>query len=243
MDKELYDFLRTRLELREKTYILTTLTGVKAGAKTILDERGQRIHGEESPTSEWPLAKVPILLTLEGEDYFLEALEKNSEVLLLGSGHVSRAIATLLEFIGCKVTVADDRGEYLQEGFFSPTVKLVQVDFAHLEKALPLGIYNGIIVVTRAHEFDYISLSQLRPHLSSYIGIMGSRKRVFHVIEALIKDHWTKEERACIHGPIGLDIGSETPEEIALSIVSEYLAVWRGKKEVNFLSHKRGDLQ
>ena len=93
-----------------------------------------------------------------------------------------------------------------------------------------LDEYNGFIIVTRAHEYDNICLEQLRGYLPTYMGVMGSQKRIHHAFEVLREQGWTQDELDMVYAPIGLDLGAQTPEEIALSIVSEYLAVVRGKK-------------
>ena len=95
---------------------------------------------------------------------------------------------------------------------------------------LPLDEYTGFIIVTRAHEYDNICLEQLRGYLPTYMGVMGSQKRIHHAFEVLREQGWTQDELDMVYAPIGLDLGAQTPEEIALSIVSEYLAVVRGKK-------------
>ena len=95
---------------------------------------------------------------------------------------------------------------------------------------MPLNEYNGFIIVTRAHEFDNVCLEQLREQLPTYMGIMGSQKRVHYALEMMRAQGWTQDEIDLLYAPIGLNIGCQTPEEIALSIVSEYLAVTRGKK-------------
>ena len=95
---------------------------------------------------------------------------------------------------------------------------------------LPLDEYNGFIIVTRAHEYDNVCLEQLRDYLPTYMGVMGSQKRIHYAFEVLREQGWTQEELDMVYAPIGLDLGAQTPEEIALSIVSEYLAVVRGKK-------------
>ncbi|MDU2117111.1 MAG: XdhC family protein, partial [Veillonella sp.] len=92
---------------------------------------------------------------------------------------------------------------------------------------LPLDEYTGFIIVTRAHEYDNICLEQLRGYLPTYMGVMGSQKRIHHAFEVLREQGWTQDELDMVYAPIGLDLGAQTPEEIALSIVSEYLAVVR----------------
>ena len=122
--------------------------------------------------------------------------------------------------------------------FFDSRVKRVHLDFKSLKDNLNLHAYTGIVVVTRAHEFDSICLHQVRHVLPTYVGVMGSQKRIFHAFEVLKEEGWTQQELDMLYGPIGLDLGAQTPEEIALSIVAEYMAV-SYRKQGGFLSKKR----
>ncbi len=199
-----------------------------SGTSFVVDQEGTLLEGALPKDFSLDAVKLHKVLTFDGEEYFCDAPERDPEVLVLGAGFVSRAVSDLLLSIGCRVTVADDRPEYLVPEFFDPRVERRVIDFEKLDE-LPLRIYNGIIVVTRAHEYDSISLRQLRDYLDVYIGIMGSSKRIYYAKKNLAEEGWSAEELDALYAPIGLDIGAQTPEEIALSIVSEYLAVVRGK--------------
>lgn len=224
----------------ETHFLLTRLTGAKKGEKILYNARGECLMGTTLPQTFIVSPQVPTLIYVADEEYFVEAVENNPEILILGAGHVSRSIADILEFIDCQVTVVDDRAEFLQPGYFSISTKLVHAAFANLNDKVDIKRYKGIVIVTRAHEFDAVCLRQLRPFLQKYIGIIGSKKRIFHVLSALASEGWTQAELDSIYGPIGLDIGAETPEEIAISIVSEYLAVTQGKISSASLKHTRG---
>ena len=176
--------------------------------------------------------------TSEPIQQYSNIVEKAPEILILGAGHVSRCVADQFLFIGCGVTVVDDRKEYLKPEFFDLRVQRMHLDFKELQERLPLDSYTGIVVVTRAHEFDSVCLHQVRHVLPTYVGVMGSHKRIHHAFEVLRQEGWTDMEVNQLYGPIGLDIGAQTPEEIALSIVSEYVAVERHRKG-QFLSAKR----
>lgn len=233
-----YDVMREQLDTNEKAYLVTALSGNQKGEKVVYNEKGEVLFGE--PFVDFTLEENHIheVLTIGDVEYFVQPVEKNPAVLVLGAGHVSRAIADLLLFIGCEVTVVDDRPEYLKPEFFDDRVIRVCTAFETLKETMPLNGYTGFIIVTRAHEFDNICLNQLRDQMHVYKGIMGSSKRIHYALEALRVEGWSEDELSTIYGPIGLDIGCQTPEEIALSIVSEYLAVMRGKKG-GFLSAKK----
>lgn len=237
-----YEIMHERLRQQQESIMVTVLSGPRQGDKILYDQSGKVVFGEALDGIVIPGTALNQLHVFDGVECFLQPIEKDPEVLILGAGHVSRCVANALLAIGVHVTVADDRIEYLKEEFFAQDVKRVHIDFHHLGDALPLTSYQGIIVVTRAHEFDSVSLHQLRHLLPMYIGVMGSSKRIHHAFEALHQEGWTEKELDMLYGPIGLDLGAQTPEEIALSIVAEYLAVVRGKNGM-MLSKRRKDVE
>ena len=226
----LYELIEQRLEREEPSVMVTILSGEREGEKVLYSPTGEVVYGNGIDG----LCIVPKqrneILNIGSMECFIQPVEKDPEVLVLGAGHVSRCIADMLLFIGCHVTVVDDRPEYVRADFFDERVKRMCIDFRNLQGELPLSTYKGIIIVTRAHEYDSICLHQLRDYVgTTYMGLMGSHKRIFHAFEVLKEEGWTQEELDLLYGPIVLELGAETPEEIALSIVSEFLAVTRGK--------------
>lgn len=225
----IYDVMKEELALEQDSILVTILSGPRQGEHSIYRKDGHLLYGPCIDGFDAKNIRINTLCQVGGIEIFIQAVEKDPQVLVLGAGHVSRAITDLLLFIGCKVTVVDDRSQYLVPAFFDSRVERVCLDMHRIKESLPLSIYNGFIVVTRAHEFDNVCLDQLRDQLPTYMGVMGSQKRIHYAMEHLRQAGWTEEELKKIHAPIGLDIGGQTPEEIALSIVSEYLACVRGK--------------
>lgn len=225
----IYDVMKENLLSSDAAILVTVLSGPRVGQKTIYKTDGEVLFGEPIEGLDATKALVNQLVWVEGVECFIQEVEKDPSVLVLGAGHVSRAITDLLLFIGCQVTVVDDRQEYLLPEFFDSRVKRVCLPLDGFKDSLPLSTYNGFIVVTRAHEYDNICLNQLRGQLPTYMGVMGSQKRIQYARQILLSDGWSREELDMIYAPIGLAIGAQTPEEIALSIVAEYLAVTRGK--------------
>ena len=233
----LMDIAQERMAKNEASLIVTILSGERQGDKVMYSYTGDVLYGNAIEGFTVPQRIEPQLFSIEDMECFLQPIEKDPEVLVLGAGHVSRCVADQFLFIGCGVTVVDDRAEYLREDFFDPRVKRVHLDFNNLQEHLNLHAYTGIVVVTRAHEFDSVCLHQVRSVLPTYVGVMGSHKRIFHAFEVLKEEGWTQQELDMLYGPIGLDLGAQTPEEIALSIVAEYMAV-SYRRRGGFLSKK-----
>ncbi len=236
--ESIYDIMKDRLQVTESTFLVTILSGPRQGDRTIYNQDGDILYGDAIEGFTLNRVKPNALCVFGSTECFVEPVEKDPSVLVLGAGHVSRAITDLLLFIGCRATVVDDRPEYVVPEFFDERVTRKCLPLDDFRDKLPLDEYNGFIIVTRAHEFDNTCLEQLRDQLPTYMGVMGSQQRIHYALENLKAKGWTQEELDMIYAPIGLDLGAQTPEEIALSIVSEYLAVVRGKQG-QFLRRKR----
>jgi xanthine dehydrogenase accessory factor len=143
-------------------------------------------------------------------------------VFLFGAGHVAQPTARLASFAGFRVRVVDDRPEYANAERF-PDAEEIQVvaDFDAALRGTAIDRSGFIVIVTRGHLHDKTVLMQALRTPAGYIGMIGSRRKRDHIFNALLKQGFTEADLKRVHSPIGLDIGAETPEEIALSIVSE----------------------
>ena len=163
----------------------------------------------------------------------IELLKAAPSLVILGGGHVGRALALLGRELGYDVTVADDREEYVRPGRFPAEVKTVRTnrDYELAAGALPRGRDRYVAVVSRCWETD---LAAIRPWLAPdaptarYLGLIGSARKVRGVLARLAEEGVPEEKIRAIRAPIGLSIGAVTPEEIAVSILAEVTAVRRG---------------
>jgi xanthine dehydrogenase accessory factor len=163
----------------------------------------------------------------------IELLTASPALVILGGGHVGRALARLGRDLGYDVTVGDDREEYARPERFPPGVRAVRTtrDYELPATALSPGRDRYVAVVSRCWETD---LAALRPWLvpgappARYLGLIGSARKVRGVLERLSAEGVPHEKLSEIRAPIGLSIGAVTPEEIAVSILAEVTAVRRG---------------
>lgn len=153
-------------------------------------------------------------------------------VFLYGAGHVARCTAQLTTMMGFRTVVLDDRADFANVMRFPDADQLVVLD--SFEHALPcsdedssasLGTDAFIVILTRGHVHDKTVLAQALRTPARYIGMIGSRKKRDDVYAALRSEGFSEEDISRCHCPIGLSIGAQTPEEIALSIVAELVAV------------------
>src|SRR5690606_27181970 len=113
---------------------------------------------------------------------------------------------------------------------FPDAARVLEADFTDPFRDIPLGASSYLVLVTRGHKYDYEALRDIlrRDLRLAYIGMVGSQRRVRAAFEQLIREDIPAERLATVHAPIGLDIGAETPEEIALSIAGELVRARRG---------------
>lgn len=173
----------------------------------------------------------PVLLELEydGKDYrvFWDKLSRRHSALILGAGHISQPLCMLLAELGYEVTVVDDRPDFANTQRFPQATQVVCRNFGQALAELSLSSYGAIIIVTRGHRSDVECLLAVIDQPAAYIGMIGSQGRVRRVLRSLTEDGFAAEALQRLRAPIGLDIGAETPVEIALSIVAEIVAVNR----------------
>ena len=158
----------------------------------------------------------------------LEVHEPPATLLIVGGGHIGKALVTIGDLCGFSVVVVDDRADYANPERFPEADRVVCGDFAEVLGELPIDSNTYIVTVTRGHKHDEISLRQVAGSAAAYVGMIGSKRRVSAVLQHLIEDGLDPEAVRRVHTPIGLDIGAETPEEIAVAIMAEVVQVRRG---------------
>jgi xanthine dehydrogenase accessory factor len=166
---------------------------------------------------------------LRGLRLLFEISRPPLELVICGGGHVGQAVARAARLLDFIVTVIDDRADFAsREKFPDPEVRLVADDFTSALRSLKIVPITHIVIVTRGHRHDEICLREVIDKPARYIGMIGSRRRTTTIREHLRREGVAAELLRRIHAPIGLDIGAQTPEEIALSILAEIVLVRRG---------------
>jgi xanthine dehydrogenase accessory factor len=158
----------------------------------------------------------------------LEVHERAATLLVVGGGHIGSALATVGNLCGFSVAVVDDRADFANAERFPQADTVICGDFVETLRKFPIDANTYIVCVTRGHKHDEASLRQVAGSPAAYVGMIGSRRRVGIVLNHLIEDGADPEAVARVHTPVGLDIGAETPEEIAVSIMGEVIRVRRG---------------
>ncbi len=150
------------------------------------------------------------------------------ELIILGGGHIAVPLVKIGRLLGYRVTVIDDRPEFVSTERFGDADRTICCDFDDLEKVLVLGPGSSVIIVTRGHKHDLDCLRKVIKYPLAYLGMIGSRRKVELARQKLIEENFAEEVINRVHMPLGLDIGAQTPAEIAVSIAAEMIKERRG---------------
>jgi xanthine dehydrogenase accessory factor len=164
-------------------------------------------------------------------DVYIEPIEPSPELYVIGAGHVGFHLARLAEEVGFNVHVVDDREKFANAERFPTAAEIVVEDIPAWIARANLPPHAYAVIVTRGHTNDLEALRALAPRELRYLGLIGSRAKVARIYEELSKDRMSAEALRRVHAPIGLDIGAVTPQEIAVSILAELIAVKHGKEQ------------
>jgi xanthine dehydrogenase accessory factor len=158
----------------------------------------------------------------------LEVFERPARLVIAGGGHIGKALSVVASLCGFRVTVVDDRPEYASAERFPEADQVLRGRFDEVLSEMPVDGSTYVVCVTRGHRHDEVSLKATVGRGAAYVGMIGSRRRVKAVLQHLVEAGIDPEDAAAVHTPIGLDIGAQTPEEIAVSIMAEIIQVRRG---------------
>jgi len=161
-------------------------------------------------------------------DVFLEVVEPQPTLVLVGAGHIAVPLAQMGKMLSFEVIVLDDREKFANRERFPDADQVLAADFGPSLASLKITRATYIVIITRGHQYDEEALMEVAESPAAYIGMIGSRRRVQAVRDNLAAVGFDPAKVDRVHAPIGLEIGAETPEEIAVSIMAEIIAVRRG---------------
>jgi len=156
---------------------------------------------------------------------FVEPINPSPLIVVIGAGHVGKAVAHLAKWLGYRVAISDDRPEFCTPetnpgaDYFYPT------EMKSLPDQLNITNQTYLILTTRGASTDIEGLPSLLKTSAGYIGIIGSKRRWVETVKQLSLNGITRQELSRVHSPIGLELNAETPEEIAVSILAEILMI------------------
>jgi xanthine dehydrogenase accessory factor len=158
----------------------------------------------------------------------LDLFEAPARLVIVGGGHVGLALARIGSIVGFSVVVLDDREEFANAERFPMADQVIYGDVGESLDAMHFDETVYSVLVSRGHTVDALALRHTVSRGGAYVGMIGSRRRTATVLQMLRDEGYSAEDLAKVHTPVGLDIGAETPEEIALAILAEMVLIRKG---------------
>jgi len=174
------------------------------------------------------VGNVESFITDDGTEVFVEGFTTPPTLVMVGGGHVGKATADLAHTLGYRVFVVDDRPEFANAERFPYAEQIVVASYDKWPDYLEVNVNSFVVAATRGHRFDDMALESALTTRARYIGLLGSRRKNMMIYQRLTHQGTPVERLKEVHAPIGLDIGALTPEELAVSIMSEIIMVRRG---------------
>ncbi len=233
-EREFFAKLLAHLEARRRGWLATALREGAGGVRT-----GRLLIAEGGPVAAVPLVghvfperflaspapRSPCLIERDVVRYFVEPLAPPETVYVFGAGHLAEHLVPLCHRLGFRAVVVDDRADFASRERFPLADELivpVSLDAALVD--LPIDKDSYLVIVTRGHAGDQAVLRQALQRRAAYIGMIGSRRKRDVVYTQLAGEGFSPADLARVACPIGLSIGAETPEEIAVSISAQLIA-------------------
>jgi xanthine dehydrogenase accessory factor len=233
-----YETARQEWEAGRGVALVTALSGDAAGSRTIVPAGGPTAIAGFPEPSEGLTAEVSNVLsasggsrtrTVGGQEVYIEILRPPSRLLIFGAGAVAIPLVSFGRALGFQTIVIDARARFANRERF-PDADEIRVGIAsELAGQLALGPGTPVVLVAHDYKIDVPVLKKALASDAPYIGLLGSRRRGGAILQMLRDDGVPEEQLGRVRVPIGLDLGGETAAEIALSIISEVVAVMRGR--------------
>lgn len=201
--------------------------------QTIVQESAARLREEKSKLVSLEVPGVAGKLEI-----FFEVMPAPPKLIVVGAGHIAVPLVKIAKVLDFYVTVTDDRLLYANRERFPDADEILVGDMAQVLKEMTITPSCYIVLITRGHAYDEPCLRVIIGSPAKYIGMIGSRRRIKACFQRFRdEDKISDELLERVYAPIGLDIGTETPAEIALSILGEVVKVRRGGKAASLSGH------
>ena len=203
------------------------------GAKILFREDGSTVGSLGSPELEElareaaqrvaSLGKNEYLAAPQGIEMFVEGFTTPPTLVIMGGGHVGKATSRLARTLGFRIYVVDDRAEFANRERFPEAEETIVAEYSKGLDQVPINANTFIVVATRGHRYDDLALEAAVQTPASYVGLLGSRRKTILIYQRLARMGISPERLKAVQAPVGLNIGALTPEELAVSIMSEII--------------------
>lgn len=232
--KALFEAIQ-RTDTNRFNMVLTVLDGENIGEKVLTSDGTILWESQEHGFFRGFQDEIKALddsgvIRLGGHEVFCDVLGNEKQIVICGGGHVSIPVITLGVMMGCEVTVLEDRPLFADNARRAGATKVICAPFEEGLEQVKGNADTYFVIVTRGHRYDQICLEKIARKEHAYIGMIGSRRRTTLVKQILAEKGIDKNVLDSVYTPIGLDIGAETPVEIAVAITAEIIEVKNKKK-------------
>lgn len=232
----------TKMLVLENGRIYGTVGGGNLESR-VIDESLKALKIGKSMSLYLPLEKNELGMECGGEvEVFIDIYKSKPKLLIAGGGHVGLAIYKVASLLDFHVVVFEDREELLTKERFPLAEELILGDIKENLSNYPIDEDTYIVIVTRGHEYDEACLEASAYSNAKYIGVMGSKRKVKVMMENLKSKGIEESYLENIYTPIGLNLGGETPEEIAISIISEILIIKNQGSLIHMKSTRKANI-
>ena len=166
------------------------------------------------------------VVTDSGAEYFIESYTTPPQLVLMGGGHISKALAAVANTLGFRIFIIDDRQQFSNIERFPFASDTIVAGFDDGLKQIPVNKNTFILIATRGHRLDDVALEASVNSKAEYVGLIGSKRKTVLIYGELFNRGIPLDRIRQVRAPVGLNIGARTPEEIAISIMAEILQ-WR----------------
>ncbi len=218
------------LDKSKENIVITVLTGENMGDKIIISDKdvvymSNEIINWNDIINYIPQNKTSQVITVNQERYYVDFIRQVYNVVVCGAGHISMPIIKMCRMLDLYVTVIDDRISFTNNAIREGADKVICKPFSEALDEIDGDSGTFFIIVTRGHRYDQECLKSIIEKENAYIGMIGSKVRVRKVLDYLEEEGTQREKLDKVYTPIGLKIGAETPEEIAVSIMAQVIEV------------------
>ncbi len=249
----------TVYEQRRLAVLITVLrvegrADVQAGSKLVIDEEGNQLASQMDEEMATRLARAGLAVLENGKskraslqpeendsklDLFFEVLAPPAEIVIVGAGHIAQPLSKIAKLMDFEVTIIDDRANFANRVRFPEADRILVGAIDEAVETLPIGVATHLVLVTRGHQMDQAALVKVIASRAAYIGMIGSKRRVGAVFDYLRRQGIAEELMARVYAPIGIDLGAETPDEIAVSIMAEIIKLRRRGRAASLSDSRR----
>jgi xanthine dehydrogenase accessory factor len=209
-----------------------SITGTIGGGaieKRITEEALTMMPGRETRLLQYELKDIGMVCG-GGMSVFLEPLVDAHSLIIFGAGHIGSALSKVSKMLGFTTAVVDNRPEFANEEKLPWADRVIADDYLKALQDLSFSDNTYVVILTHRHVHDFEILEYCIEQPLSYLGMIGSRKKVGKAFDQLREKGVDEEAIKRIHAPIGMNIGAESPEELAVAIAAQLIAVRSGSK-------------